>query len=253
MYFRYVNGNRLRACSKAVSEQSVVRFRLHFLCVLVSAVASIASASSLTWDNSVCEIQVPPLAEKVDAVFRFTNTGKTRVSIVSAAASCGCTVPQITKTVYAPGEKGELHALFTPDDRVGLRQEEVMVLTDEPGQAPQVLVLRMTVPKLYEVTPYFVLWHGGEEPSPKKIKIHFTDPALLKPTSIHSRDARVTASIESIPYSPGDYTVSVRPASTATALDTMITVDLTASTGAKRVITLYAVVRSAQTSPVGAH
>jgi hypothetical protein len=224
----------------------VVRFGFIFLGIFALSLASRAAASGLTWEKTVCEIQAPPLAEQVDAVFRFTNTGKSRISIVSAAASCGCTVPRIAKTTYAPGEKGEVHARFTPDDRVGLRQEEVMVLTDEPGQAPQALVLRVTVPKLYDVTPYFVLWHSGEEPAAKKIKIHFLDPTLLKPTSIQSHDARVIATLEQDPYSHGDYTVLVHPMSTAATLDTVITLDLTAARGAKRVLTLYAVVRKAR-------
>jgi hypothetical protein len=234
---------------KALSTVSTVRLRVSFFHVVGFLFALSANASSLTWEKTVVEIQAPPLAENVDAVFRFTNTGKSRVSIVNAAASCGCTVPQIGKVTYEPGEKGEVHALFTPDDRVGLRQEEVMVLTDEPGQAPQALVLRVNIPKLYEVAPYFVMWHGGDAPAQKKIKIHFLDPKLLTPIAITALDPRIAVSLEKNLSSRGDYTVLVRPTSTASPLDTRIVVDLSGPNGAKRSLNLYAVIRTAAATP----
>lgn len=40
--------------------------------------------------------------------FTFTNTGDKPLIINQAVASCGCTVPQYTKTPVKPGEKGSI-------------------------------------------------------------------------------------------------------------------------------------------------
>lgn len=48
----------------------------------------------------------------VNCVFTFTNIGETPLVINQAVASCGCTVPQYTKTPIKPGEKGELKVTY---------------------------------------------------------------------------------------------------------------------------------------------
>lgn len=48
----------------------------------------------------------------VTCVFDFTNTGKRSLIIHQAIASCGCTVPEYTKTPIKPGEKGEIRVTY---------------------------------------------------------------------------------------------------------------------------------------------
>ena len=48
----------------------------------------------------------------VNCVFTFTNVGETPLVINQAVASCGCTVPEYTKTPVQPGEKGELKVTY---------------------------------------------------------------------------------------------------------------------------------------------
>ena len=45
---------------------------------------------------------------KVSCSFTFTNIGEQPLVINQAIASCGCTVPEYTKTPIQPGEKGEI-------------------------------------------------------------------------------------------------------------------------------------------------
>jgi hypothetical protein len=42
----------------------------------------------------------------VTCVFTYTNAGELPLVINQAVASCGCTVPEYTKTPVKPGEKG---------------------------------------------------------------------------------------------------------------------------------------------------
>lgn len=44
----------------------------------------------------------------VEHVFKFKNTGDAPLVIVSAASSCGCTIPSYSDKPVAPGDSGEL-------------------------------------------------------------------------------------------------------------------------------------------------
>ncbi len=44
--------------------------------------------------------------------FNFTNVGDAPLVINQAVASCGCTVPQYTKTPINPGEKGTIEVTY---------------------------------------------------------------------------------------------------------------------------------------------
>ena len=48
----------------------------------------------------------------VRCVFSFTNIGELPLVINQAVASCGCTVPEYTKTPIQPGEKGEVKVTY---------------------------------------------------------------------------------------------------------------------------------------------
>jgi hypothetical protein len=48
----------------------------------------------------------------VTCVFTYTNVGEQPLVINQAMASCGCTVPEYTKTPVQPGEKGEIKVTY---------------------------------------------------------------------------------------------------------------------------------------------
>ena len=48
----------------------------------------------------------------VTTTFVFTNTGDAPLVINQAVATCGCTVPEYTKTPVKPGEKGEIKVTY---------------------------------------------------------------------------------------------------------------------------------------------
>jgi len=51
-------------------------------------------------------------APVVSCVFKFTNVGDAPLVINQAIASCGCTVPEYTKTPIKPGEGGEIKVTY---------------------------------------------------------------------------------------------------------------------------------------------
>ena len=48
----------------------------------------------------------------VTYTFTYTNVGDQPLVINQAVASCGCTVPEYTKTPIQPGEKGEIKVTY---------------------------------------------------------------------------------------------------------------------------------------------
>ena len=48
----------------------------------------------------------------VTCVFVYTNVGESQLIINQAVATCGCTVPEYTKTPVQPGEKGEIKITY---------------------------------------------------------------------------------------------------------------------------------------------
>ena len=68
--------------------------------------------------------------DKVSHVFKFKNTGKSDLVILDAHASCGCTVPEWTKTPIKNGESGEVKISFNSDGKMGLQQKTVTLRTN---------------------------------------------------------------------------------------------------------------------------
>lgn len=48
----------------------------------------------------------------VSCTFTYTNVGEKPLVINQAVASCGCTVPEYTKTPVKPGEKGQIKVTY---------------------------------------------------------------------------------------------------------------------------------------------
>ncbi len=137
-----------------------------FLCCVVAS----AAASSLSWESKRFEHTAKPGEERVTATFHFTNTGTAPVEIINMRATCGCTVPELEKRVYEPGESGEIDVVFTYGSRTGEQQLRVSVFTDEQAAATQ-LQLLVNIPQMVELSPRIVYWRRGEPMEPRTVRI----------------------------------------------------------------------------------
>jgi hypothetical protein len=68
--------------------------------------------------------------------FEFTNTGNTPLVISNAKASCGCTVPNWTKTPVEPGKTGVITATYNAQGRPGPFTKTITVSSN--AATPQV-------------------------------------------------------------------------------------------------------------------
>jgi Protein of unknown function (DUF1573) len=68
--------------------------------------------------------------ERVTYAFKFKNTGDAPLVISSASASCGCTVPEYTKTPVEPGEEGFINVTFDSAGKSGMTSKTVTLIAN---------------------------------------------------------------------------------------------------------------------------
>lgn len=213
-----------------------------------------AAEAALSWREKTVEIAAAPLDEKAEAVWLFTNTGSSTVTIGSIHSTCGCTVPQIAKRSYAPGETGEIRAVFTFQNRDGRQEKTISVTTDETPATIHELVLIVDIPRLFEVGSKIAVWPLGSAPAPKVFEITVLRPEAVVPATVEARDARFTASLERDAGKPGVFRVVVVPNDTTQPVQTAIVVHTAPPAGPARaaempVITFYALIRESGGTP----
>lgn len=145
------------------------------------------------------------------AKFPFKNTGDSTIKILSANSSCGCTVPALSKDVYAPGESGEITATFDFGARTGRQQKNITVVTD--GE-PQRITLRLsvTIPEVLTIQPRVVFWNiGAEEIGPKEFQITLGEGVEGEVKLVGDLPEDFDISLAPAASDAADYTVTVLP------------------------------------------
>ena len=64
--------------------------------------------------------------------FVFTNEGESPLVIISATASCGCTMPRYPKAPIAAGKNEKIRVTYLPKGRPGEFSKSVKVRTNDP-------------------------------------------------------------------------------------------------------------------------
>ena len=88
--------------------KKIIVMTLLLICGMTSAMAQEIKFDKLTHNFGTFSEKDPV----VSCVFTFTNDGDAPLIINQAVASCGCTVPEYTKTPIKPGEKGEIKVTY---------------------------------------------------------------------------------------------------------------------------------------------
>lgn len=66
----------------------------------------------------------------VNHTFIFKNTGDADLFIISAKASCGCTVPAYSKEAVAPGKEGKIDVSFDSNGKSGMVSKTVTIIAN---------------------------------------------------------------------------------------------------------------------------
>ena len=81
----------------------------------------------MTFTEEVYEFGTIQSGEKVEHVFKFTNTGTAPLVIKGAKSTCGCTVPKFPKEAVLPGESGEISVVFNSKGKSGRQRKPINI------------------------------------------------------------------------------------------------------------------------------
>ena len=76
--------------------------------------------------------------------FKFTNTGNTVLKIDEVKEACSCTVHNLTKKEYAPGESGIITVGYAADTELGNMMKQLYVFSNDPSNPQVELVVKAT-------------------------------------------------------------------------------------------------------------
>jgi hypothetical protein len=102
--------------------------------------------TSIVFDSIFHDFGVIWDSKKVYTKFRFTNTGKEPLMILSAEGSCGCTVPSWPKEPIAPGESNIIEISFDPGGKSG-EQSKIVTITSNSEPSTSILTIKATIVK----------------------------------------------------------------------------------------------------------
>lgn len=85
--------------------------------------------------------------EQVTYAFKFTNTGKSDLLIASAAASCGCTVPQYPKTLIASNATESVTVKFDSKGKVGVFEKTITIVCNTNQREHTLTISGEVLPK----------------------------------------------------------------------------------------------------------
>jgi len=92
-------------------------------------------ATTVKFDETEFDFGTVEMGEKVEHVYKFTNSGDEPLTISNAKGSCGCTVPQWPKEPIAPGESGEILVSFDTKNKPNKQTKTVTITANtEPAQ-----------------------------------------------------------------------------------------------------------------------
>lgn len=158
---------------------------------------SIAQAQ-LSWAERTITLKPEAGVEEIVAVFRFTNTGENAVTITEVKTDCGCTTATLAKTIYAPGESGEIRTVFNVGNRIGREVKAVHVTTSDVPNQPVELKLEVTIPPLLTLSPRMVWWARNGEDIPQTISLSLAAGSDARITGVVAEGEGIDHSLQQL-------------------------------------------------------
>jgi hypothetical protein len=89
--------------------------------------------TDITWAETNKTITGIEEGQRVEVVFKFTNTGKNPLIIKNVSASCGCTVPEKPEEPILPGKEGYIKGIFNSSGFPGTNHKTIYVDANTNG------------------------------------------------------------------------------------------------------------------------
>lgn len=112
-----------------------------------------AKVPSFDFEETMHDFGTITAGDKVNHVFRFTNSGEVPLVIQNASASCGCTVPDWPKEPIPPGGKGEIKVEFDSKGKGGLQTKTVTIVANTQPNTTNLEIRGTVNPPANETKP----------------------------------------------------------------------------------------------------
>ena len=205
-------------------------------------VAPAFASGVLRWDSQRVEVVAKTTDKSVAATFHFVNAGASAVTITTIQPGCGCTTAELAKRLYAPGEAGEIKAVYTIGDASGHQEKTINVGTDESPNLVTTLRLSAEIPERFTYSTRMLLWRTAEVPVEKAVIITNVDTQKITAVEPASEAGDVISRLEPL-ESGSRYRIWVQPRSLAHAMNAPVAYHVRFADNSTKSVVIYAVVR----------
>lgn len=107
--------------------------------------SAIEAVAVLTLEQTVIDLGTISDDEAKPMKVGFKNTGTGTLTIADLKGSCGCTVPQLEKKEYKPGEGGVIDITYNPHGKRDQQQTTVTITSNDPSKSVQTVTVKSIV------------------------------------------------------------------------------------------------------------
>jgi len=126
--------------------------------------------------------------------FNFTNTGDGTLEILEIEQTCGCTPSVLSKSAYAPGEKGSLKVGFYSDTQLGRTSKPIYIYSNDEANPEVELSVQANITAKIDYEPKKLdLMLNQPNANCPTITIRSLDNQPFSITSFKSTDGCITA------------------------------------------------------------
>ena len=135
--------------------------------------------------------------DKQRIALEFKNVGNGILKITKIKSTCGCTVPQLAKKEYAPGESGTINVTYSPLKKPGAAKKNLYIMSNDPATPQFQLALKSFIEFKVSANPRSLkLSLNAENSGIVPITVASKDNSAFTITAVRSTNNCITADID---------------------------------------------------------
>lgn len=180
--------------------------------IILFALTILAMGNGVTMAANGPRLEVEPIladfgkirqGAQVEQIFHLKNTGDAPLVIGQVKTSCGCTAALPSKTSFAPGEEGEIRAVFNSKGFSGEIKKSIYVYSNDKSRTFMEVVMHGQVVPEIEVSPTVLeagtVEVGTTQEVQAEIFNHGATPLALKRIEVLATGVEVPFEEQTIP------------------------------------------------------
>jgi hypothetical protein len=154
-------------------------------------------APQIKFANTVYDCNEMKPNSKNIATYTFTNVGKGKLKILDIQKTCGCTVPELVKREYEPGESGTIKVEYESTKVAGPVLKHLFVMSDDPNSPRVEITLKGVIVLKVEYEPKTLQFlYDMPEANMPSVVIYSKDNKAFAVKGMESTDNTVTAQFD---------------------------------------------------------